>query len=132
MKLRITIGLILVIALQSLVGVIDANQPHHPAVVHEAHDHEFHSDPGDSDRAEDRTTSTTEVAITVAETAGSSLQHMMDHATEHCHFNHVHFHIVPMSVATHAAIMGATQRFTDVASGRPSATPRSPFRPPIV
>lgn len=116
----LAIVLVLVIALQSVVAIGDAIQPHHSAAFHQAHDHE-HSHEGifvDSYALE-------------VEPSSTSSDPSLDHSSDHSHQNHAHFHMVLVNAATAIAVLAAGQRLSDYQASHRSVTQPSLFRPPI-
>ncbi|MFI8742163.1 hypothetical protein ACQKD8_19285 [Pseudomonas sp. NPDC077405] len=114
----LTIVLALVIALQSLAAIGGTNQSHHPATPH--HDHEHSHEVG-----------VIKSSTPDAEPSSSSLDPSRDHASDHCHQNHAHFHMVLVSAATDIAVLSAGRRLSDYQASHISVTSRSLFRPPI-
>lgn len=116
----LTIVLALVIALQSLAAIGDINQPHYPATPYHAHDHgHSHED-----------VLLDSVTLEMEESSTSS-DPSRDHASDHCHQNHAHFHMVLVSAATDIAVLSAGQRLSDYQARHTSVIPPSLFRPPI-
>lgn len=116
----LTIVLALVIALQSLVVIGDANQAHHPVALHQAHYHEHsHEVP-----VIDSSTPVTDQSLTASDFS-------MDHSSDHCHQNHAHYHMVLTSAATEIAASTSGERSSSYRSSHTSAALTSLFRPPI-
>lgn len=116
----ITIVLALVIALQSMVAIGEAVQPHHPETLHPAHDHEYSHERIFVDSG----------ALEIEESSTSS-DPSLDHSSDHCHQNHVHFYMVLVSAATNIAVLAAAQCLSDYQASHTSVMPPSLFRPPI-
>ena len=116
----VTIVLALVIALQSVVAIGDAIQPHYLEALHHAHDHEYSHERIFVDSG----------ALEI-EPSSTSSDPSLDHSSDHCHQNHVHFYMVVVSAATNIAVLAAAQRLSDYQASHTSVIPPSLFRPPI-
>lgn len=114
----LTIVLALLIALQSVAAIGDANRPHHPEALHHIYDHEHSQGEGLDSGTVDSAQSSR---------SGSSL----DHSSDHCHQNHAHFHVMLVSTATDIVVSSAGQGLSGYQANHTSVIPPSLFRPPI-
>ena len=115
-KRRLVLVLALMSALQSLAAIGDATRPHHPDTFHHAHEHSHE-------------TGVINAGSVDIEYSSTSSAPSLDHASDHCHQNHAHFHT--MLLSTDIAVLIANLLSADYQANHTSVTPASLFRPPI-
>lgn len=116
-KCWLAIAMALLLILQPLLAIGDADQLHHPntPVYAIAHDHSHEAIPVGSGDLQ----------------AGDSSDRSLNHASDHCHQNHAHFHIALTSETADIAVSSIGQKLPDYRASPASAALSSLFRPPI-
>lgn len=132
MKPWLTIVLALVLALQSLAAISEANLPHYPAEPYHDHEHD-HQHSHNEEHEEHEEHEQRAISWGSADTTHSSVSSnpSSDHASDHCHQNHAYFYMVLVSAATEIAGLSAARLLPDYEVNHTSTTSPSLFRPPI-